>query len=86
MENTDLSKVNNILRSSTASNLTAVEGQTSPAFNVDKDYYDFVLSILIARKATNSVMNQFYKVASSNNITYTNEYQIKPDIVGMSGG
>jgi hypothetical protein len=86
MENRDLNKVNNILRSSTTSSLTVGESNNSPTFTTEKDYYDFVLSILIARKSTNSIMTQFYKVASINNITYENNYELKADIIGILSG
>ena len=85
MENQDIIKVNNILIASTTSTLKVGESQNSPAFLINKDYYDFTLSILIARKVTNSIMKQFYTVAESDGITYSNQYEIKPDIVGMIG-
>jgi len=86
MNNDDLAKVNNILISSTTSILTLGESQNSPSFVVLKDYYDFVLSVLTARKSTTSIFNQFYKVAESDNIIYDNKVPAKFDLTFLIGG
>lgn len=70
MQNEDLIKVNNILISSNAPVLSVVESNQSPIFTDNKSYFDFSLSILNSRKATNTTINNFYQYAKTQGITY----------------
>lgn len=84
MLDNDLIMVNNILIASSQPLLTLVEAETTTTFTDQKSYFDFVYSILFARKTTTTGLNLFYDYADSQGIVYPRA--LKPLDIFIIGG
>jgi len=86
MENIDLNNLNNILIASNISTLTEVEVEAfnSYVFDIEKDYFDAIYSLIISRNEPTTSRNRFCDYALTQNYTYK-KTEIKTDTIWIIG-
>ena len=86
MENTDLNNLNNILIASNISTLTEVEVEAfnSYVFDIEKDYFDAIYSLIFSRNEPTSARNRFCDYALTQNYTYI-KTEMKTDTIWTIG-